>query len=63
MTSLSFYTLVPLGGGNGNPLRCSCLENPVDGGVWWAAVCGVAESDTTTQLTRIEGGREPKVNL
>ena len=32
---------------NGNPLQCSCLENPRDGGVWWAAVYGVAESDTT----------------
>ena len=33
--------------GNGNPLQCSCLENPRDGGAWWAAVSGVAESDTT----------------
>ena len=30
-----------------NPLQCSCLENPRDGGAWWAAVYGVAESDTT----------------
>ena len=29
------------------PLQCSCLENPMDGGVWWAAVHGVAESDMT----------------
>ena len=35
------------GEGNGNPLHCSCLENPVDGGAWWAAVYRVAESDTT----------------
>ena len=33
--------------GNGNPLQCSCLENPRDGGACWAAVYGVAESDTT----------------
>ena len=33
--------------GNGNPLQCSCLENPRDGGAWQAAVYGVAESDTT----------------
>ena len=33
--------------GNGNPLQCSCLENPRDGGALWAAVYGVAESDTT----------------
>src|SRR5574341_339516 len=31
---------------NGNPLQCSCLENPRDGGVWWAAVYGVAQSQT-----------------
>ena len=35
------------GEGNGNPLQCSCLENPMDGGAWWAAVYGVTESDTT----------------
>ena len=33
--------------GNGNPLQCSCLENPRDGGARWAAIYGVAESDTT----------------
>ena len=32
--------------GNGNPLQCSCLENPRDGGAWWAAVYGVAQSWT-----------------
>ena len=32
--------------GNGNPLQCSCLENPRDGGAWWAAVCEVAQSRT-----------------
>ena len=34
------------GEGNGTPLQYSCLENPMDGGAWWAAVCGVAESWT-----------------
>ena len=33
-----------LGEGNGNPLQYSCLENPMDGGAWWAAVHGVAKS-------------------
>ena len=36
-----------IGEGNGNPLQCSCLKNPRDGGAWWAAVYGVAELDTT----------------
>ena len=35
------------GEANGYPLQCSCLENPSDGGAWWATVHGVAESDTT----------------
>ena len=35
------------GEGNGNPLQYSCLANPMDGGAWWAAVCGVTQSDTT----------------
>ena len=38
------------GEGNGNPLQCSCLENPMDGGAWWATVHGVAESDTAKRL-------------
>ena len=33
-------------GGHGNPLQYSCLENPMDGGVWWATVHGVAKSWT-----------------
>ena len=41
------FSLSCIGEGNGNPLQRSCLENPRNGGTWWAAVCGVAESDTT----------------
>ena len=44
-TSLSLFTLC-IGEGNGNPLQCSSLENPRDGGGWWAAVYGVAQSRT-----------------
>ena len=44
-TSLSF-SLSCIGEGNGSPLQCSCLENPRDGGAWWAAVYGVAQSRT-----------------
>ena len=40
--------------GNGNPLQCSCLEVPRDGGAWWAAVSGVAQS--RTRLTRLSSG-------
>ena len=40
------FSLLCIGGGNGNPLQCSCLENPRDGGAWWAAVSGVAQSQT-----------------
>ena len=34
------------GGENGNPLQCSCLENPMDRGAWWAIVCRVTKSQT-----------------
>ena len=43
------FSLSCIGEGNGNPLQCSCLENPRDGGAWWAAchLWGRTESDTT----------------
>ena len=40
------FSLSCIGEGNGNPLQCSCLENPRNGGAWWAAVYGVAQSRT-----------------
>ena len=40
------FSLSCIGEGNGNRLQCSCLENPRDGGAWWAAVYGVAQSRT-----------------
>ena len=51
VTSLSLFCI---GEGNGNPLQCSCLENPRDGGAWWAAVYGVAQS--RTRLKRLSSG-------
>ena len=45
------FSLSCIGEGNGNPLQCSCLENPRDGGGWWAAVSGVTQS--RTQLKRL----------
>ena len=45
VTSLSLF-LSCIGQGNGNPLQCSCLENPRDGGAWWAAIYGVSQSQT-----------------
>ena len=40
------FSLSCIRGGNGNPLQCSCLENPRDRGTWWAAIHGVAQSQT-----------------
>ena len=40
------FSLSGIGEGNGNPLQCSCLENPRDGGAWWAAIYGVTQSWT-----------------
>ena len=45
------FSLSCIGEDNGNPLQCSCLENPRDGAAWWAAVYGVAQS--RTQLKRL----------
>ena len=45
------FSLSCLGEGNGNPLQCSCLENPRAGGAWWAAIYGVAQS--WTRLKRL----------
>ena len=45
------FSVSCIGEGNGNPLQCSCLENPRDGGAWWAAIYGVAQS--WTRLKRL----------
>ena len=58
------FSLSYIGEGNGNPLQCSCLENPRDGGAWWAAIHRVTKSQT--QLKRLSSqelvmDREPGV--
>ena len=62
---LQFHSsLSCIGEGNGNPLQCSCLENPRDGGAWWAAFYGVIQSRTQLKrLSRYEGwvGESAKV--
>ena len=47
------FSLSCIGEGNGNPLQCSCLENPRDGGACWAAIYGVSQSQT--RLKRLSG--------
>ena len=49
------FSLSCIGEGNGNPLRCSCLENPRDRGAWWASVYGVVQSQT--QLKRLSSSK------
>ena len=50
------FSLSHIGGGSGNPIQYSCLENPRDGGAWWAAVYGVAQS--RTWLKRLNSSRD-----
>jgi len=50
-----------IGEGNGNPIQCSCLENPRDGRAWWAAVYGVAQS--RTRLKRLSSSKEISKDL
>ena len=53
------FSLSHIGEGNGNPLQCSCLENPRDGGAWWAAVYGVAQSRTRLKRLSSSSSRPP----
>ena len=55
------FSLSCIGEGNGNPLQCSCLENPRDGGAWCAAVSGVAQS--RTRLKRLSSSSSRPVCL
>ena len=57
------FSLSCIGEGNGNPLQCYCLENPRDGGAWWAAVCGISQSRTrltwlsSSSRSRLKGNK------
>ena len=53
------FSLSCTGEGNGNPLQCSGLENPRDGGAWWAAVYGVAQSQTRLKRLSSTSNRYP----
>ena len=55
------FSLSGIGEGNGNPLQCSCLENPRDGGAWWIAVYGVAQR--RTRLKRLSSSSSSPVSL
>ena len=55
------FSLSCIGEGNGNPLQRSCLENPRDGGAWWATVYGVAQS--RTQLKQLSSSNSIAINV
>ena len=55
------FSLSCIGEGNGNPLQCFCLENPRDGGAWWAAIYGVAQS--RTRLKRLSSSSSSNIPL
>ena len=58
------FSLSCIGEGNGNPLQCSCLENPRDGGAWWAAISGVTQSRTRLKwLSSSSSNGAPDENL
>ena len=57
------FSLSCTGEGNGNPLQCSCLENPRDGGAWWAAVYGVTQSQTRLKQLRSSSSSTERANL
>ena len=57
------FSLSCIGEGNGNPLQCSCLENPRDPGAWWAALYGVPQSRTRLKQFGGGSGSDPGSNM
>ena len=57
------FSLSCIGEGNGNPLHYSCLENPGDGGAWWAAISGVAQSPTRLKRLSSSSSRQPYLQV
>ena len=57
------FSLSCIGEGNGSPLQCSCLENPREGGAWWAAVYGVAQSWTRLKRLSSSSSRSKSTNF
>ena len=62
MTERLHFSLSCIGEGNGNPLQCSCLEKPRDGGAWWAAAYGVAQSQTRLKRLSSKLGKNSNVH-
>ena len=63
MTEQLHFHFYATGEGNGNPLQCSCLENSTDGGAWWAAVYGVAQSRTRLKWLSSSSSTRDNVNV
>ena len=61
MTERLHFSLSRFGEGNGNPLQCSCLENPRDGGAWWTAIYGVIQSQT--RLKQLSSSSHGKLQI
>ena len=57
------FSVSCIGEGNGNPLHCSCLENPRDRVAWWAAVYGVAQSRTRLSSSRSQKAMSSIINI
>ena len=60
---VTWLSLSCIGEGSGNPLQCSCLENPRDGGAWWAAIYGVAQSQTPLKWLSSSSSSSSNISL